>query len=171
MSNTLIRRGLAILLGAGVALAATPVVAGAQERQDKEREMQKQEKHRMEATQKREHLMKAPPGEEFEKVSELVEMPEFVPGLGVLYVQPEKMPIGPFLAYDRAGELMGTVYMVPLSKLERQENFTDLKATGAEVKNVDFRFNPGHPGVAEPHYHVVLWHVPQNEAAKLTMSR
>ena len=47
----------------------------------------------------------------------------------------------------------------------------DLIATGADVKNVDFRFNPGHAGVAQPHYHVVLWHVPENEAAKRTMSR
>ena len=43
-------------------------------------------------------LEKAPPGGKYKKVSTLVELPDFVPGLGVLYVDPDTLPAGPFLA-------------------------------------------------------------------------
>lgn len=109
----------------------------------------------------------APPGGEFQKVSELVELPEFVPGLGVLYVNPETLPAGPFLAYDRSGELLSTIYMVPLDAMNQKKAFTDLDAAGAEVDHVDVRFNPGHPGIDRPHYHVVLWHVSEDRASSL----
>ena len=39
----------------------------------------------------------------YQKVSELVKLPDFLPGLGTLYVQPSTLPAGPFLAYDRNG--------------------------------------------------------------------
>jgi hypothetical protein len=45
--------------------------------------------------------MKAPPGDEYKKVSSLVQLPNFLPGLGTLYVKPDTLPAGPFLAYDR----------------------------------------------------------------------
>lgn len=109
----------------------------------------------------------APPGGEFQKVSELVELPEFVPGLGVLYVNPATLPAGPFLAYDREGELVSTVYMVPMSDLTGRESLTGLDAADAPVDHVDFHFNAGHPGVPEPHYHVILWHVSSRKAASL----
>jgi len=32
---------------------------------------------------------------------------------------------------------------------------------------VDLYFNAGHPGVAEPHYHVVVWYVSSEKAASL----
>jgi len=109
----------------------------------------------------------APPGGEFQKVSELVELPEFVPGLGVLYVNPETLPAGPFLAYDRTGELLSTTYMVPLDAMNEKKAFTGLDAAGAEVDHVDFRFNAGHPGIDQPHYHVILWHVSEETASTL----
>lgn len=109
----------------------------------------------------------APPGGEFQKVSELVELPEFVPGLGVLYVNPATLPAGPFLAYDRDGNLVSTVYMVPMSSLTEQESLTALDAADQAVDHVDFHFNAGHPGVPEPHYHVILWHVSPERAASL----
>lgn len=109
----------------------------------------------------------APPGGEFQKVSELVELPEFVPGLGVLYVNPETLPAGPFLAYDRSGELVSTIYMVPMDAMNQQEAFTGLGAASAEVRHVDFRYNAGHPGIDEPHYHVILWHVSEEKASSL----
>lgn len=109
----------------------------------------------------------APPGGEFQKVSELVELPEFVPGLGVLYVNPETLPAGPFLAYDRSGDLLSTIYMVPLDAMNERKAFTGLDAAGAEVDHVDVRFNPGHPGIDRPHYHVVLWHVSEDRASSL----
>lgn len=109
----------------------------------------------------------APPGGDFQKVSELVELPEFLPGLGVLWVDPGTLPAGPFLAYDRDGELVSTLYMVPLEDLNEQAAFTDLGVGERPVKRVDFRFNAGHPGVPEPHYHVILWHVSAEKAASL----
>ncbi len=109
----------------------------------------------------------APPGGEFQKVSDLVELPEFIPGLGVLYVNPATLPAGPFLAYDREGELVSTVYMVPMSDLTERESLTGLDAADARVDHVDFHFNAGHPGVPEPHYHVILWHVSAERAASL----
>jgi hypothetical protein len=109
----------------------------------------------------------APPGGDFQKVSELVELPEFVPGLGVLWVDPGTLPTGPFLAYDRDGELMSTIYMVPLDDLTDRRELTDLGAADTAVDHVDFRFNAGHPGIPEPHYHVILWHVSAEEAVSL----
>lgn len=109
----------------------------------------------------------APPGGQFQKVSELVELPEFVPGLGVLYVNPQTLPAGPFLAYDRSGRLVSTIYMVPMDDMNREEAFTGLDAANAEVDHVDFRFNAGHPGIDQPHYHVILWHVSEDRASSL----
>lgn len=108
----------------------------------------------------------APPGGDFQKVSELVELPEFIPGLGVLWVDPGTLPAGPFLAYDRDGELVSTVYMVPLDDLNDRKAFTDLDAADRPVESVEFQFNAGHPGIPEPHYHVILWHAsPERVAA------
>lgn len=109
----------------------------------------------------------APPGGDFQKVSDLVELPEFLPGLGALWVDPGTLPAGPFLAYDREGSLVSTIYMLPLDALDAHEPFTGLDAADAPVDRVDVVFNAGHPGVAEPHYHVVLWHVGPEAAAAL----
>ena len=50
----------------------------------------------------------APPGGAYKKVSELVTLPDFLPGLGQLYVDPATLPAGPFLAYDHDGKLVST---------------------------------------------------------------
>ena len=101
----------------------------------------------------------------YEKVSSLVKLPDFLPGLGSLYVQPATLPAGPFLAYDRNGTLVSTIYMVPLEDLQAQKKFADL-AVGPDqtVKSVSLYYNAGHPGVEKPHYHIVLWHVPESQA-------
>lgn len=109
----------------------------------------------------------APPPVPFQKVSDLVDLPEFIPGVGVLFVDPATLPAGPFLAYDREGALVGTVYMIPLTALNAQESFEGLAVAEAPVDHVELYYNAGHPGVAEPHYHVVLWHVPPAQAADL----
>jgi hypothetical protein len=106
----------------------------------------------------------APPGGDYQMVSELVALPEFIPGLGTLYVQPDTLPAGPFLAYDRSGKLVSTIYMVPLDDIEAQQKFDGLEVGENNVDSVDMYYNAGHPGVEEPHYHVVLWHVPEDEA-------
>lgn len=104
-------------------------------------------------------VMKAPPGGSYKKVSTLVKLPDFLPGLGTLYVDPKTLPDGPFLAYDHAGKLVSTIYMIPLKDLDGQKAINDLAAPGGKVDHVSIYYNAGHPGVPEPHYHIVLWHV------------
>lgn len=106
---------------------------------------------------------KAPPGGEYKKVSTLVKLPDFLPGLGELYVNPKTLPAGPFLAYDHSGKLVSTIYMIPMKDLDGQKKFDDLAAPGGKVDHVSMYFNAGHPGVQEPHYHIVLWHVSKSQ--------
>lgn len=102
---------------------------------------------------------KAPPPAPYKKVSTLVKLPDFLPGIGELYVDPKTLPEGPFLAYDHQGKLVSTIYMVPLKDLNAQKTFADLPAPGGRVDHISLYYNAGHPGVPEPHYHIVLWHV------------
>lgn len=106
----------------------------------------------------------APPGGDYAQVSTLVALPDFIPGLGTLYVQPSTLPAGPFLAYDHDGKLVSTIYMIPIADIEAQKAFDHLDAGGRAVKSVDLYYNAGHPGVEQPHYHVVLWHVAEDDA-------
>ena len=112
-------------------------------------------------------LAMAPPGGDYQMVSNLVALPEYLPGLGTLYVDPETLPAGPFLAYDRDGELVSTVYMVPLDAMQNQQEFEDLAVGPGDVDHVEMYYNGGHPGVPQPHYHIVLWRIPPDEAAEL----
>jgi ABC-type glycerol-3-phosphate transport system substrate-binding protein len=109
----------------------------------------------------------APPGGDFQKVSALVALPDFIPGMGTLYVDPKTLPAGPFLAYDRDGKLVSSIYMIPMKDLDAKKAFTDLGAARANVDHVDLYYNAGHPGVAEPHYHIVVWYVSPQQAASL----
>lgn len=113
------------------------------------------------------NVEKAPPGGKYKKVSTLVELPEFVPGLGMLYVDPGTLPAGPFLAYDREGNLVSSVYMIPLKDINDHKAFEDLNVAPQSVNHVDMYYNAGHPGVAEPHYHVILWYVSPEKAEAL----
>jgi hypothetical protein len=99
------------------------------------------------------------PPANFKKVSTLVKLPDYLPGLGMLYVDPSTLPVGPFLGYDKKGKLVNVTYMVPLKDLNDHKNFeTRGDALGdLKVKHTDFIYNPGHPGVEEPHYHVIEW--------------
>jgi hypothetical protein len=105
-----------------------------------------------------------PPPTGYEKVSTLTTLPDFIPGLGTLYVRPQTMPAGPFLAYDRNNRLVSTVYMIPLAEMQARMEFEHLAVGGETVHEVDFHYTPGHAGVDQPHYHVVLWHVPEETA-------
>lgn len=100
----------------------------------------------------------APPPAPFQQVSDLVPLPEFIPGLGTLFVDPDTLPAGPFLAYDHDGALAATVYMVPIAALEDGTAFADLPLGSDTVTSVDVMYNAGHPGVEEPHVHVILYH-------------
>jgi len=114
------------------------------------------------AAQQVEH---APPAAPYKKVSELVKLPDFLPGLGTLYVNPGSLPAGPFLAYDHQGKLVSTIYMIPVAAITEQKKFDDLPAPGGRVDHVSLYFNAGHPGVPDPHYHIVLWHVSKQQEA------
>jgi hypothetical protein len=108
---------------------------------------------------------KAPPGGKYQAVSKLVPLPDFLPGIGTLYVDPTTLPAGPFLAYDRAGKLVSSVYMIPLEDMEAKKTFSNLGAAKEKVDHVDMYYNAGHPGVEKPHYHVVVWYVSPDKAA------
>src|SRR5690348_7849642 len=87
------------------------------------------------------NVSKAPPAAPYKKVSTLVKLPDFLPGIGELYVNPKTLPAGPFLAYDHQGRLVSTIYMVPLKDLDAQKGFLDLKAPGGRVDHVSLYFN------------------------------
>jgi hypothetical protein len=100
----------------------------------------------------------APPPAPFAKVSELVKLPDFLPGLGTLYVDPASLPAGPFLGYDHDGKLAATIYMIPVADLNPDKSFSGLPLGNDTVTSVDVYYNAGHAGVEVPHAHIVLWH-------------
>ena len=100
-----------------------------------------------------------PPAGGYKQVSTLVALPEFIPGLGSLYVDPNTLPAGPFAAYDKNGKLVSTIYMVPIADMQGEKAFSGLNVAGETTHSVDLYYNAGHPGVDTPHYHIVLWHV------------
>ena len=108
----------------------------------------------------------APP-DNYKKVSTLVSLPDFIPGLGTLWVDPSTLPAGPFLAYDKQGTLVSSVYMIPLKDISAHKAFNNLAVAKERIDHVDMYYNAGHPGVAEPHYHVVIWYVSAPQAATL----
>lgn len=110
-------------------------------------------------------VLNEPPAAPYEKMSTLFKFPDFAPGLGTLYVDPKTLPVGPFLTYDHNGHLVATIYMVPLKDMDAQKSFADLPSPGGDVDHVSLNYNGGHPGVQEPHYHIILWHVPKSEEA------
>lgn len=103
-------------------------------------------------------LTKAPPPAPYAKVSGLVALPDFLPGLGTLYVDPKTLPAGPFLGYDHDGKLAATIYMTPIDALQNGTAFDDLPVGDPTVSSVDVYYNAGHPGVEKPHVHIVLFH-------------
>jgi hypothetical protein len=110
------------------------------------------------AAQEAGDLTQGPPPAPYQAVSDLVELPEFLPGLGQLFVDPATLPAGPFLGYDHDGRLSATIYMTPVEDLEAGTAYNDLALGAPEVVATDIYFNAGHPGVEEPHAHVVLYH-------------
>jgi hypothetical protein len=114
-----------------------------------------------------EPLLKAPPSGGYVKLSSLAQLPDYLPGLGTLYVNPSTLPVGPFLAYDRRGNLVSSVYMVPLKDLRAGKAFNRLTIARAKADHVDIYYNNGHPGAPDPHYHIVLWYISPEAAAAL----
>jgi len=112
-------------------------------------------------------VAKSPPAAPYQQVSKLVPLPDFIPGLGQLFVDPATLPAGPFLAYDHDGALVSTIYMVPMSDLTPDKVTDDLPVPGTAVDHVDIRYNAGHPGVETPHVHIVMWHVSEDDEARV----
>lgn len=112
-------------------------------------------------------VLNAPPENPYKAVSSLVELPDFIPGMGQLFVDADTLPAGPFLGYDRDGKLVNTTYMIPLSLMTPEMNLHDLQAPAGSVDHVDIMYNAGHPGVAEPHIHIVLWNVPADQESRV----
>ena len=102
----------------------------------------------------------------FKKVSSLVNFPTFFPGLGIIYVKPATLPVGPFLTFDRVDQLIATVYMVPVTDLDAHKKF-EFARLASGGNHVTLYFNAGHPGVMMPHYHVVVWHVPKQAESRV----
>ena len=102
----------------------------------------------------------------YKRVSDLVNFPKFFPGLGIIYVKPDTLPLGPFLCFDRNDRLVATVYMVSIKDMDDHKPF-EAPAFGGKVDHVSHYFNPGHPGVEMPHYHIVIWHVSKQQEASV----
>lgn len=112
--------------------------------------------------------LQEPPGGKYKKVSTLVPLPAFIPGLGTLYVDPATLPAGPFLAYDQQHRLVSSIYMIPLKDMNSRKAFNNLNIARAPADHVDIVYNAGHPGVAEPHYHMIVWYVSPQRASLLS---
>lgn len=113
-------------------------------------------------------LQMSPPGAPYIRVSDALPLPEFIPGLGSLFVDPNTLPAGPFLAYDHEGKLSATVYMTPLDDLKDGVTYDGLAIGAHNVSSVDVYYNAGHPGVEKPHAHVVLFH---DDGAKARLAK
>jgi hypothetical protein len=111
--------------------------------------------------------IKEPPGGSYVKACTIAALPCFFPGLGTLYVQPTTLPAGPFQAYDHNGDLLSTIYMIPIADFDAHEKLDGLASSPLPVTFVDIYYNSGHPGVPMPHYHIVLWHVSRERALSL----
>jgi hypothetical protein len=106
-------------------------------------------------------LTTSPPPEPYVNAATILPLPEFIPGAGALFIDPANAPVGPWLAYGSNGELVEVLFMVPVSGMQAAENWADLAAgllaeLGMTIDHVDVTYNGGHPGMAEPHYHIRL---------------
>ena len=106
-----------------------------------------------------------PPGPAYQRVSLLFPpFPDYLPHQGTLYVDPTTLPAGPFLAYDKGGQLVASMYMIPIRDFEAKKPFADLAAAPNKTPvRVDMFYHDAHPGIADPHYHIVLWYVPASQ--------
>ena len=119
-------------------------------------------------------VVRAPPNQRkvaerngYKRLSELVSFPAFFPGLGILFVKPDTLPLGPYLCFDRSDHLVATVYMIPIKEVDDHTPLEAAGFSGGAVDHVSLYFNAGHPGADMPHYHVVLWHVSKKDEARV----
>jgi len=106
-------------------------------------------------------LSVSPPPAPYVSVAEILPLPAFIPGAGALFIDPANAPVGPWLSYGADGNLIEVLFMVPLSGMTAAQNWDDLASgllgqLGVTIDHVDVSYNGGHPGMAEPHYHIRL---------------
>jgi hypothetical protein len=101
----------------------------------------------------------AQPPAPYVNASTILELPDFIPGVGALYIDPANAPYGPWLSYSQDNQLIEVLYMIPISDMDKAMDWGDL-GTGLFTKlglgaidHVDITYNGGHPGMPEPHYH------------------
>ena len=131
--------------------------------------------HRVRSARKNVHVAHLLPNkrkiaqkEGYKRVSDLVNFPKFFPGLGVIFVKPDTLPSGPYVCFDRRDRLVATVYMVSIKDIDDHKPFeAPAPSFAGKIDHVDHYFNPGHPGMEMPHYHIVLWHVSKKEEARV----
>lgn len=92
--------------------------------------------------------------------------PKFFPGLGIVLVKPDTMPLGPYLCFDRNNRMIATLYMVSTKDIDDHKSFEAPGSFAGRVDHVSIYFNSGHPGMDMPHYHIVIWHVSKEEEAR-----
>jgi hypothetical protein len=103
----------------------------------------------------------------YKKWSELFGGSDFTKGRGTLYVDPETLPVGPHLAYDREGNLVSSAYMILLKDIDAHKRFDNLVAAHEKVDHVEIYYTGGHRGIAEPHYDIFLWYISPEQKARL----
>lgn len=118
------------------------------------------------------HVVRSPPNQlkvaernGYKRLSDLVNFPKFFPGLGIVLVKSDTMPLGPYLCFDRNDRMIATLYMVSTKDIDDHKSF-EAPGFGGNVDHVSIYFNPGHPGMDMPHYHIVIWHVSKEEEAR-----
>jgi len=122
---------------------------------------------------RRRHVVRSPPNQletaerdGYKRLSDLVNFPKFFPGLGIVLVKPDTMPLGPYLCFDRNNRMIATLYMVSTKDIDDHKSFEAPGSFAGRVDHVSIYFNSGHPGMDMPHYHIVIWHVSKEEEAR-----
>lgn len=103
----------------------------------------------------------------FKKASALTTFPAFYPGLGVVTVKPDTIPLGPWRTFDRQGRLISSIYMLGDKDVGDQKRWDYVTGLPAAVNHATFYHHNGHPGFDAPHYHLVLWHVSRKDEARV----
>jgi len=54
-----------------------------------------------------------------------------------------------------------------MTDLDARKMMEIAEGTPVPVDHLDIHYTSGHPGVEQPHYHIILWHVSPERAASL----
>lgn len=93
--------------------------------------------------------------------------PAFTPGVGAVYARRESLPTGPFLAFDRKGRQVSTIYKFPLEGMASKARFEAGGTDMPPVDHVSVYYGGSHPGADHPHYNHVFWHVPRKDEGRV----